>query len=102
MVSRDDCDNHIEFAEPPQRLPEQLDRFGRRDSPVIDVAGDDDQIRLVRFDNADERIAERHLIVVQRHRTEAATEMPVAGVNNSHQGCPVVVAGVSGGSPSEF
>ena len=44
-------------------------------------------------------MAERHLIVMQRYRAEDAADMPVAGVNNSHQDRTVVFAGVIGGSP---
>lgn len=79
-------DNHLRpvGAEAADRIVEQRDDLGRGDGPVVDVARHDYEFDAFSAAQLDEPVEERALVVDERHGAEVASQVPVAGVEDSH------------------
>ena len=67
-----------------ERLAEQLDRLDRRDGPVVEVAGHEDDVDRLGAHHVDQEVDERGLALEERLAVQRAAEMPVAGVEDPH------------------
>jgi len=76
---------HVE-DQPAEHIVEESHRLGRRDGPVIDVAGDDDCVWLRAAGQVHELVQEVGLVVGEVHPKEDPAQMPVRRVNEAH-GC---------------
>ena len=86
VVPGDDGDGVAAGLQADQRLAEEHHGLRGRDGPVVHVAGHHHEVDPLLRAQPDEPVGERLLVVVERHRTEAAAEVPIAGVEDAHEG----------------
>ncbi len=72
-------------GEPGERLVEQRDGVGRRDGPVVDVAGHEHRIDAPLDGGLDEPAQEGALVLEHRLAVQRSAQMPVGGVQESHR-----------------
>jgi hypothetical protein len=70
--------------EPGDGLGEQLDGVGRRQRPVVDVAGDQHRVDRLGAHRLDQVVDERGLGIEQPHLVERTSQVPVGGMDQAH------------------
>ena len=84
VVPAGDDHVHAGGAQPHQRVVEELHRVHRGQCPVVDVAGDQQQVHLPDLDRVHKAVDEVLLGTVQRGLVEGAAQVPVGGVQDTH------------------
>ena len=76
----------FETTEPVEHRVEQANRFGGRHGQVVHIARHAQHIHMLAFDQADQPLQRRALIVEQIDAFEPASDMPIGGVQHPHDG----------------
>ena len=71
-------------GQPGERLVGQVDRVDRRQRPVVDVTGDDDQVDALALDDVEQVVDVRRLVLEHALPVEGPPEVPVGGVEDAH------------------
>ncbi len=71
-------------GEPGEGLVGQPDRVDVRQRPVVDVAGDDDQVDPLGVDDLQQVVDVRRLVAEHALAVERPAEVPVGGVEDAH------------------
>ena len=84
VVAGDEGDVRPGATQSQQRVAQQVDRPGRRQRPVEQIARHHHQVDLLGGNHLGQPVDERGLVLLQRDRPEGPAEMPVAGVEDAH------------------
>ena len=71
-------------GQPGEGLVGQADRVDRRQRPVVDVAGDHDQVDPLALDDVEQVVDVRRLVLEHALAVEGPPEVPVGGVEDAH------------------
>ena len=85
VVAGDGHDPHPVGDQAVEGVAQQGHRLGGRDGPVVEVAGDHDEVDALGHHDLDQPVEERRLVGVERHGAEASPEVPVARVEDAHR-----------------
>jgi hypothetical protein len=86
VVTGDEHHRHPEAAdELLQGIAEQLNRIDGRHRAVVQVAGDDDRVRVDLGRQLDQLVEHVSLILGEVHTVENPAQMPVCRVNEAHR-----------------
>ena len=84
VIAGDERDVRPRTAQPHQRVAHEIDRPGRRQCPVEQIARHHHEIDVLGGHHLDQPVDERGLVLLQRDRPEGPAEVPVAGVEDAH------------------
>ena len=84
VVAAGDDDLRPRRGQPRERLVGQPDRVDLGQRPVVDVAGDHDEVDPLRLDHLEQVVDVRRLVAEHPLTVERPPEVPVGGVEDAH------------------